>query len=798
MSEGFDWKKFVRLQLASRECSNDDDNDLPFKELDPTYHRLISAENTSISEQCDEYSVEQQLLISREGWLDSELFSKKYILEKCDLQHYPLNLRLFDHSERENPEKAVQDMIYETVIIQYLNPLFYKLHHYVEDNFSKEQLKNYLLTGLSQFLELSLDTCDSQVLFENVIDLHYSTNRDDKLLAFLVCIPWLETGMRDALFLYDCSTSIDKVKESLLNRLATFSDMLGSDDLLSIYGENGAFILKLCYGSQNTLNLRNVSMHGFINSHNFNPHHTTFLLFLMCNLGFVRAQYFEKAFSNLNEKQKEKFLYRLKERKMNRKIQEHDRLAIGLLEQSILKLEIPHEVSNILSVDLKSELNFLQRMNPDLPLISKNEWNLVLESYVKFLQETSQFQTYITLSRIFPIFEAFLRRLFVFCNVDNKDIYHFRFRMLQVERTRSLVIFDTILNNKPNDYYKLEGNRLFDVLNEHEIHCLYDLFKWPHGIKIRTFMAHGCIHWDWISKRYLDRLMILFIQLVHKFSRQQEQLSTVVKTCNTFIECYSPCFHPQKMLKDDIYQACGHLQQVEHLRECSEFCEMLQYFGEDETTYSIRRDPLILELSENETIITTKIDENLNALINHAKESYMMKGRETHDFPNTSVSSIIICELDNFLHFDVEEISEKEFKLLLLARRMSQEISECLNFLRTSLISKWKKIQHLNATQKTTLRTTMGQTERLRKACEFCLFVQLGILKRNSAISRYVAGCDRFLAQCTASLTKSQIDKCFEMLVAFTLSTEEIENLGIIFIHLKNKTLIKSLYHKQK
>ncbi|KAF0983664.1 hypothetical protein FDP41_007579 [Naegleria fowleri] len=71
---------------------------------------------------------------------------------------------------------------------------------------------------------------------------------DDKLLAFLVCIPWLETGMRDVLFLYDCSTSIDKVKESLLNRLATFSDMLGSDDLLSIYGENGApFITSISY-----------------------------------------------------------------------------------------------------------------------------------------------------------------------------------------------------------------------------------------------------------------------------------------------------------------------------------------------------------------------------------------------------------------------------------------------------------------------------------------------------------------------------------------------------------------------
>ncbi|KAG2382456.1 hypothetical protein C9374_005036 [Naegleria lovaniensis] len=780
--DGLDWKKFITSQFQSI-CTDDK---LPFNELDPAYHKLISFKNESSKQ---EDLSEQELLTSIEGWFDSQLFSKKQILSACNLQHHhdQLNLRLIDHSEGENQEKLLQDMIYETVIIQYLNPLFQRLHQYVENNYSKEQMKNLLLGPLSRFLELSLDTSDSRLLFENIIDLHYSPNREDKLLAFLICIPWLETGMRDALFLYDCSTSIDKVKESLLNRLATFSDMLGSEDLIAIYGENAAFILKLCYGSQNTLNLRNVSMHGFISSHNFEPYHTSFLLFLMSHLGFIRTKYYESTLSHFNEKQKGKLLLRLQERKISSTLQEKDRHTLGLFEQSISVLEIPHEVSTVLSSVLPLELDFLQRMKSVVPLISKNEWKLVIESYVKYQQGTSQFNIYATLSRIFPIFEAFLRRLFVFCNIVSEDNYDLRFRMLQVERARSLVIFDTILSNNPNDYYNIEENKLFRELADNEIHCLYDLFKWPHGVKIRTFMAHGCIHWDWIPKHYLDRLMMLMIHLVHKYSQPQKSISNTVNTCSQFIESYSPCFHPQKLLKDDIFRACGHLQQVECLGESQDFCEMIQYFGPT-------------EVAKNEAIVNKHMDEKLNTLIGNVKQCFFECRQINYEHKNSAVSSIIIHVLENFVRFDIEEISEKEFKLLLLARRMAQEISACLQYLSSSILSKWKKIRQLNVTQKTTLRSIVESLDRLRTACEFCLFIQVGVLQRSSNVSPFIAGCDRFLSQLTAALTKSQIAKCYEIMLAFTFTVDEIEQFGseISLIHLKNKTLIKSLYHKQK
>ena len=139
-----------------------------------------------------------------------------------------------------------------------------------------------------------------------------------------------------------------------------------------------------------------------------------------------------------------------------------------------------------------------------------------------------------------------------------------------------------------------------------------------------------------------------------------------------------------------------------------------------------------------------------------------------------------------------------QFKVLLLANRMSNEISSILNTQLNSLTSKWSKLSKLSSSQKSSFLNAINFTEIIHQVCEYCLSVQIGILTCTNKIEPFIAGCDRFCSQFQASLPKNHLSKSIEILIAFALGSDEASQCGYSFGNIKNKTLLKSLYYVQQ
>ncbi|KAL9651854.1 hypothetical protein ABK040_000201 [Willaertia magna] len=819
-------------------------------ELNNDYFNLYTISSSSLVN--DNNTVSNDIL--ELPWFNCKencLFSKEKIIEILNLKKDFTNLdflinTLIDNNEIVTEEKNLQNLLFEKIINNFIKNKIYE----ISLNFNKkiksiENFKNKYLNDFLNFFYFTLQKEDVEILLNDILNNLFNIKENNYFILFSMLIPFLEITLRNLLYYYFCLNYLkDKQNNSLQNILQhinlkypRFSDLLQSNELITILGEDILFLLKLCFGSQNTLNLRNITLHGFISTKEFTKEYLIFLILLFCNIGKEMIKFINNL-QNLNNNYENNNLQNLlKCRKLNKD------LPFGYFVGD--KLNVTNESLQRIKLNENFYLNFNNLLlNTNLflencnHLIKRslftipnhfNDWiycfklyNEIFIEYYKNKDNNIGLKKYKLLSLLFPIFEHSIRRIYVTSNLipivnnlndnslQNNDIddstlqnslqqnkklitikKHFT-RMLKVERNRSLIIFDTILSNRSNVFYKVNENLFFKELNENYINFIFDLFYWPFGVRIRTLMAHGFIHWEWIPIEYIDRIMLLSIALMLKYNYCCNNScinDTCCNVCKGFMFCkefvdveYKSCFHPKSILLDEIYNSLQNLKLLEEMQLTKEY----------QVLYS-----KILNSSEKDKI-NVKLKEWLQYRKNEIYNEYC--NDELDDKVDFEMNSDWMKSIVKFRKvFSVEDISDKEFRTLLLCKRIVKEINSIYLHIYETINTKCKKLNNMTKNQLNNFLQFIEFLPILEQVLNYNLFLMIKTINQQKFINEnLISSCDRFISQLQSTLLKNIWQKGFELICGFILTYDEILELNYNLQFIKGKHLFKLLYHDVK
>jgi len=451
-------------------------------------------------------------------------------------------------------------------------------------------------------------------ILEMTLEEHFG---GDSLLGFSMMVPLLERGLQDSVYIDLVHRGEKQLVQQFedYQKLPKFSELLVMPELKSIYGEDLALLLRCLVGPLNSINLRNVSLHGFISQSEFQDCYLSFLLLIIPTLS-------KKTIGHLSQ-------------------------TIGLekssLKRPIIDLSQSKPVLNMLSVNNVSPEKFikLDRIEEIDGLLENSafiikEWlPMWKKAFTEYFVNKSYYKT---ISIIFPLFEHAIRRIFVCVNKCEG-------RLLTAEKNSLYTTLDILLTTKSIPSYGIETNAIFPILGDKLLNPIFDLLIWVESPRVRDLVSHGNIKVDSIPEALMDEIVKLMLATIAKFDvrrviEKHEDYSylpvAVQQSISYFEDDYDSPFHSMSILDRQLRVNFKLLEEAEILRNIPQELQDLPTYN-DIINDVIQQDPSYTKLME----ISKIMKDELISLIDYVVEFFkltkdeMTKHNLTHTHPVT-------------------------------------------------------------------------------------------------------------------------------------------------------------------
>ncbi|NXR40139.1 EMARD protein, partial [Zosterops hypoxanthus] len=292
-------------------------------------------------------------------------------------------------------------------------------------------------------------------------------------------------------------------------------DLLASEQLADVFGQDVMNVLKVFIGSPRGLNLRNVLWHGFASPQEIPAKYCAMLLFLAAGLGQLLQTYLLQTKSVLVHRPYVIFI----------SLEELDAFPGKYLNNEILS--IAEELVKLSSFVLKIMLPF---------------WTAALTAF-----KQSRYADSVIL--LLPQLEVGLRLLFTTSNKCPN-------RLLTAESSAFYTTFDEMLAKHLDNG---EVNQLPVVLEEPAMASdfLWDFLNHQEGPRIRDRLSHGEINLETFPREVANQIVGFAITILCRFS-DEEMFSLkehmVIKPLMNCASCYRSRFHPISRLKKQVLE----------------------------------------------------------------------------------------------------------------------------------------------------------------------------------------------------------------------------------------------------
>jgi hypothetical protein len=249
------------------------------------------------------------------------------------------------------------------------------------------------------------------------------------MFAFTMAVSFFEHGLQDALLSYYAHQKNRKAIMIFNDNLPKLNELLLLPDLKQILGPDKLFLIRSYIGPLNSLNLRNVTLHGFVMENEFHPSYMSFLLLLMTSLS--------NHVSNLLKEPQDYLHY------LDCSHPIHGDQFLIYSHEMDDNLITQHSIRH----DLPVIIQIMHRSLFIIPQFLQSHWLPAINEYIHG-------QWYKFLVYIFPALEHCIRRIFVSTN-DCAD------RLLTAERNSLYTTLDILLSTLPSTYLPEGNNRIF-------------------------------------------------------------------------------------------------------------------------------------------------------------------------------------------------------------------------------------------------------------------------------------------------------------------------------------------------
>ena len=383
-------------------------------------------------------------------------------------------------------------------------------------------------------------------ILKMVLEEHFSGN---SLVAFSLLIPLLERGLQDSIYI-DLLYKNDKQRIQQFEdyqKLPKFSELLVMQELKDIYGENVALLLRCLVGPLNSINLRNVALHGFISPREFQDCYLSLILLIIPSIAEKSLKHVENTIG-LNQASLKRPIIDLKHCKPLQNI-----FQVNQIQEDSF-------ITTAYQVDREELFQLLENS-----LFVVDEW---IPLWKKAFREYFENQNYYkTISILFPLFEHSIRRIFVCVNKCEN-------RLLTAEKNSLYTTLDILFTTKPIPSYGIERNAIFDIIDNKLLNPIFDLLIWVESPRIRDLISHGNIHIDTIPHALMDEIIKLMLALLAAFDLRQcndNYYSThlpefIQRAVNYFDHVYDSPFHCKNILDRQLRRTFECLEQMEEIK----------------------------------------------------------------------------------------------------------------------------------------------------------------------------------------------------------------------------------------
>uniref|UniRef100_A0A8B9CRH2 ER membrane associated RNA degradation n=1 Tax=Anser brachyrhynchus TaxID=132585 RepID=A0A8B9CRH2_9AVES len=288
-------------------------------------------------------------------------------------------------------------------------------------------------------------------------------------------------------------------------------DLLASEQLGVVFGQDVMDVLRVFIGSPYGLNLRNVLWHGFASPQEIPAKYCAMLLFLTAGLGQLLQTYLLKTKSILVHRPYVTFI---------------------TLEELVAFPDLNHETLCV-AEELVQVSNFVFKSM--LPF-----WMAALTAF-----KQSRYADCVIL--LLPQLEVGLRLLFTTTNKCPN-------RLLTAEPSALYTTFDEMLKKHLDNE---EINQLPSVLEEPAMEFLWDFLNHQEGPRIRDHLSHGEINLKTFPRELANQIVAFAITLLCRFSDEDTvafKEHMVIKPLMNCASCYRSRFHPISRLKKQVLE----------------------------------------------------------------------------------------------------------------------------------------------------------------------------------------------------------------------------------------------------
>jgi hypothetical protein len=352
-----------------------------------------------------------------------------------------------------------------------------------------------------------------EILFST---LKYHMVDKKSLFAFQFVVPFIERNLQNILFgskvykLKSNGKKIDfaKIEDEIPTKI---SELLSDSNMIQLFGKDIVFLFKLLIGPLHGVNLRNVTLHGFMTTTEWYSGFTSLILMIIFSV------------SSQCKELRENFEITFDQRPF-------EECPFKLYKKPLL---------NMKDFNMKELESILDRSLFVIPNV-KDQWMEAILSYEKK-------EYYHCLVYLFPLIEHYIRRIYV-CSNDCAE------RLLTAEQHSLYTTLDILLTEYMSfSDNKEDKNQIFNELGRIYENVLWDIFLWEECPRIRDMLSHGGCDPFNISQEIADYILSMSLALIvhydiHNTQKEEytKKLPLVMKESYLFFEeDYVPIYHPK-------------------------------------------------------------------------------------------------------------------------------------------------------------------------------------------------------------------------------------------------------------
>eukprot|EP01080_Neovahlkampfia_damariscottae_P011416 gene11416-4583_t len=502
----------------------------PEEELQKRFEKLQNSKQTTLSKTVQNFLIFEH----NEDNLNYDQFLTQ---EKIPLLNF--DMLTFEKLTEGLTEEELKD---ETKMFikasDYMKNVVNSVHHYFL-NTTKEE-KDFKI--YQEHFHL-LDEKKEEIIYST---LKYHIIDRNSLFAFQFIVPFIERNFQNILFgarihkLKEKNKKIDlkKMEEELPTKI---SELLSDPEMIELFGKDIIFLFRLLIGPLHGINLRNVTLHGFMTTHEWFDGFTSLILMLIFSISPICQNLRKKFQVNFQQRPFEKCVHKYKKPFLDFK-----------------------------NFDMKVIEDYLNRSLFIIPTV-KDQWKAAIGSFEK--EEYFHCLVY-----LFPLIEHAIRRIYV-CSNDCAD------RLLTAEQHSLYTTLDILLTELMTfSENKEDKNQIFGEIGITFQNLCWDIFLWEECPRIRDMISHGGIDpFDKNGVKEISNFILSFalsfivkydVENIENDDNYYNKLPSILKESVSYFENdYIPIYHPKHVVKKSIEKTKEILQNYEIKTEFPELLE---------------------------------------------------------------------------------------------------------------------------------------------------------------------------------------------------------------------------------